>query len=171
MGIDRSQRAIADSDAILLIVDTSRPKSLKDEELKSKLEGLTCILVMNKSDLKTCWTLGEKERFAGRWPWLEVSAKTGAEIDRLRSKILEGLMGSSGNGLDGILVTNVRHCRCLENAKADIEHALASLQDGMSEEFALADLHKGLKELGEITGETQVEDLLGEIFSRFCIGK
>ena len=72
---------------------------------------------------------------------------------------------------DGMLVTNLRHCRTLESAEADLGCAIATLQNGTSEEFALLDLHAGLRKLGEITGETGVEDLLSEIFSRFCVGK
>jgi tRNA modification GTPase len=72
---------------------------------------------------------------------------------------------------DGILVTSLRHCRTLESAEGDLGRATTALQNGVSEEFALLDLHSGLRKLGEITGETGVEDLLTEIFSRFCVGK
>jgi tRNA modification GTPase len=72
---------------------------------------------------------------------------------------------------DGILVTNLRHCRNLEDAEQGLARAAAALREGLSEEFALTDLHQGLQKLGEITGETGVEDLLSEIFSHFCVGK
>ena len=72
---------------------------------------------------------------------------------------------------DGIMVTNLRHCHCLEGAERDLERAIESLREGLSEEFVLLDLHAGLKKLGMITGETDVDDLLTEIFSHFCIGK
>jgi tRNA modification GTPase len=68
-------------------------------------------------------------------------------------------------------VTNLRHCHCLEGAQEALSKAASGLRVGLSEEFALVDLHAALRALGEITGETTVEDLLGEIFSRFCIGK
>jgi tRNA modification GTPase len=171
LGIDRSRQAIADSDAILLVIDASRPKSAEDMNLRNELRDSRCIAVLNKSDLPSCWTHEEISIFAGDWPWLEVSAKTGSGIDRLRTVILDGLMGSGENSQDGIMVTNLRHCHCLEKAKTDLENAVAALMEGLSEEFALVDLHRGLKALGEITGETHVEDLLTQIFSRFCIGK
>jgi tRNA modification GTPase len=171
LGIDRSRQAIADSDAILFVIDSSRPKSAEDMNLRSELRDLGCITVINKSDLPACWTNEEIESFAGEWRWLEVSAKTGSGIERLRSIIMDGLMGPDENAQDGIMVTNLRHCHCLEKAKADLDHAVTALREGLSEEFALVDLHGGLKALGEITGETQMEDLLTQIFSRFCIGK
>jgi tRNA modification GTPase len=171
LGIDRSRQAIADSDAILLVIDASRPKSAEDMNLRSELHDSRCIAVMNKSDLPSRWTHEAIRFFAGEWRWLEVSAKTGSGIDRLRTVILDGLMGSGENSQDGIMVTNLRHCHCLEKAKADLENAAAALMEGLSEEFALVDLQRGLRDLGEIMGETHVEDLLTQIFSRFCIGK
>jgi len=65
----------------------------------------------------------------------------------------------------------LRHVRSLEAAETELARAMKSLQDGLSEEFALVDLHGALKKLGAITGETSAEDLLTEIFSRFCVGK
>jgi tRNA modification GTPase len=170
-GIDRSHQAIADSDAILLVVDTSLPKSDEDMDLRSELSENKCIAVMNKTDLDSRWTRDEKEEFAAEWPWVAVSAKTGAGIELLRSAILEEIMGSAESGHEGMTVTNLRHCRCLENAKKDMEHAIDAFRGGLSEEFGLSDLHRGLKALGEITGETLVEDLLDQIFTKFCIGK
>jgi tRNA modification GTPase len=65
----------------------------------------------------------------------------------------------------------LRHCQCLEAARRRVEAASAALKKGLSEEFSLFDLRGALDDLGTITGETSVEDLLGEIFSRFCVGK
>ncbi len=171
LGIDRSVQAIADADAIILVVDTSRPRSREDLDLKEQLGGLQCLVVMNKSDLPCCWLPVEKREFVGDWPQAEVSAKTMAGIEGLRAKILDHILGPADMRQDGILVTNLRHCRTLESAEDDLGRATTALQNGVSEEFALLDLHSGLRKLGEITGETGVEDLLTEIFSRFCVGK
>jgi len=171
MGIDRSYQAIADADAVLLVVDTSRGPTAEDLDLRKRLDPLSCIVVMNKSDLTTAWSAEEMAEFAGEWPSLDVSAKTGAGIDRLRSAILSRVMGPGGAGQDGVLITNLRHFHALRDAENDLARAAASLDEGLSEEFALVDLHGGLKKLGTLTGETGVEDILGEIFSRFCIGK
>jgi tRNA modification GTPase len=171
LGMDRSLRAIADADAILLVVDTSRPRAEQDSVLKQRLGRLSCIVAMNKSDLPSHWSSEERREFAGDWPSVTVSAKTGSGIDELRSAILERIMGAGGMHHEGILVTNLRHCHNLEAAEKDLGHAAAALEEGLSEEFALIDLHRGLGRLGAITGETQTEDLLAEIFSRFCVGK
>jgi tRNA modification GTPase len=171
LGIDRSLQAIADADSILLVLDTSRPRSQQDSALKKQLERLPCIAVMNKSDLPSRWSAEERRQFVGQWPCVQVSAKTGSGIEKLRLTILDGILGADGMARDGILVTNLRHCHHLEAAERALAHAAEALREGLSEEFALIDLHNGLNSLGAITGETHVEDLLSEIFSRFCIGK
>jgi tRNA modification GTPase len=171
LGVDRSMRVMADADAILLVVDTSQPPSVEDKELRERLEGLSCIVVMNKSDLPVVWPPERKECYAGGHSAVEVSALTGTNIDGLKKAILSRLFGEAGPQRDGILVTNLRHCQCLEAAQNALSRAATALRQGLSEEFVLVDLHAGLNKLGAITGETSVEDLLGEIFSRFCIGK
>ncbi|HTY61590.1 MAG TPA: tRNA uridine-5-carboxymethylaminomethyl(34) synthesis GTPase MnmE [Acidobacteriota bacterium] len=170
LGIDRSLEAIVDADAILLVVDRSRPHLQQDAALRQQVAHASCLVVMNKSDLPSAWSAEEMRAFAGGWPYVEVSAKTGAGIEELRTAILRGLMGT-GVSQDTVLITNLRHVRSLEAAEKDLEEAAKSLQNGLSEEFALMDLQGGLKKLGVITGETSVDDLLWEIFSRFCIGK
>jgi len=115
--------------------------------------------------------LEEKRDFAGDWPYVEVSAKTGSGIEELRSAILEGLLGTDGICQDTVLITNLRHVQNIEAAEKHLDDASTALREGLSEEFTLLHLHKGLKKLGAITGETSVDDLLTEIFSRFCVGK
>jgi tRNA modification GTPase len=171
LGIDRSFQAMADADAILLVVDASRPRSDQDSSLRQQLSHLSCIGVVNKSDLLSQWSLEEKKDFAGVWPYVEVSAKTGFGIESLRSAILNGIMGTGGICQDAMLITNLRHVQNLEAAEKHLADAAKALCEGLSEEFALMHLHKGLKRLGAITGETGVDDLLAEIFSRFCVGK
>ncbi len=171
LGVDRSMRAIADADAILLVVDTSQPPSPEDEELRERMAGTACIVVMNKADLPAVWSALQRAEYAGGHPFVEVSALLGTNIERLRGAILRHLFGEERPQQDGILVTNLRHCRCLEAAREALGKGAAALRQGLSEEFVLVDLHKGLRQLGMITGETSVEDLLSEIFSRFCIGK
>jgi tRNA modification GTPase len=171
LGIDRSLQAIADADAVVLVVDTSCPLGPQDLMIKEQLRNLECFVAMNKSDLVPRWLPLQKQEFAGEWPFIEVSAKTGAGIEELRGRILGKILGPAGTHLDGMLVTNLRHYRNLEAAGKAMARASAALREGLSEEFALIDLREGLRKLDEITGETGVENILTEIFSHFCIGK
>jgi tRNA modification GTPase len=171
LGVERSLRAIADVDAILLVADTSRRREEEDEKVRRRLCGLSCIVALNKSDLPSAWTETDKAGYAETGPRIEVSALTGQGVDALRQGIRDHLLGQGGMGREGLLVTNLRHWHCLQEARQRLEEGAAALSAGASEEFVLADLHRGLKKLGEITGETGVEEILGEIFSRFCVGK
>lgn len=171
LGIDRAMQAIADADVVLLVVDTSQPQTDEDLDLKQEIAPLSCVVLMNKSDLPGCWSAHERKVFAGNCRCIETSAKTGAGISELSSEILSGVLGSYEQNSEGIMVTNMRHCHCLEASEVNIIKAADALREGLSEEFVLVDLHAALGKLGLITGETNVEDLLTEIFSRFCIGK
>jgi tRNA modification GTPase len=171
LGIERSLRIMADVDAILLVVDTSRSCSAEDERLRQHLQTLACIVALNKSDLPAVWPAAQREVYEERWPCVAVSALTGAHMDELRGLIKRHLFGDGGQEREGLLVTNLRHCRCLEAAHGYIDQAGEALRRGLSEEFVLVDLQRALQKLGEITGETTVEDILDRIFARFCIGK
>jgi len=171
IGVDRSLRAMADADAILLVLDTSRPCSDEDARLQARLSGIPCVVALNKSDLPSVWPPQQKAEYCSRRPCIEVSALKGAHIHELREAIRQQFFGDGAKQSDGLLVTNLRHCRCLEASRQHLADAAHALQSGLSEEFVLMDLRRALERLGEITGETTAEDLLGEIFSRFCIGK
>jgi tRNA modification GTPase len=171
LGVDRAFGAIADADMILLVVDWSAGRCAEDDALRGRLEGLATLVVANKRDLPAAWSPEDLQRFAGGRPTILVSARDGDGISELRALILRQLLGDGTGLADGTLITNVRHYHCLESAEERITKAVSALRAGLSEEFALADLLAALTKLGEITGETSVEDILGEIFSRFCIGK
>ena len=169
LGIERSHQAAADANAVLLIVDASRNLTEEEYTLRRQITSSTGIVILNKSDLPACVTEEEKKAIAYSWPYIDASAKTGDGIDKARAAILKQITG--GEEPEGFMITNLRHCQALEKALASLERGAAALQKGMSEEFAIFDLRAALDALGEITGETGTEDLLDEIFSRFCIGK
>ena len=171
LGVDRSYQAMADADAILLVVDGSSPASEEDRRLKERIGGLSCIVAVNKRDLPPARDSAEILAYAGAWPRVDVSARTGAGMEALRSEILGQLLGGAGLESEGVLVTNARHYGCLEGAVRALGEAGGALRRGLSEEFVLFELRGALQELGRLTGEVTTEDILGEIFSRFCVGK
>jgi tRNA modification GTPase len=171
LGVDRAFGAIADADLVLLVLDASVRRSAEDDALRNRLEGLATIVVANKADLPTEWSDRSIVEFAEGRPALRVSARNLSGIPELRTLMISRLIGDEAALTEGLLITNLRHWRCLEQAEENISNGVSALRSGMSEEFALADLHFALARIGEITGETTVDNLLGEIFSRFCIGK
>jgi len=166
LGIDRSVEALADADQVLFIVDGSEPWTTLDQQLLLRLEGRPHLVVINKIDLAQ--RLDVRDLSTGAKSACRVSAKTGQGIDDLRRALFKeyGLQeGHAG------LLTNIRHEQLIQSTLVALRKSQNSLTTGMPHEVVLLDLYSALKALNALTGETTVEDILGNIFSTFCIGK
>jgi tRNA modification GTPase len=167
LGIERTRRAMSDSDLVLLVLDGSSEVGPADRELIDQTKNTRRLVVMNKSDLPgfnvptSC--LDEEQP-------INVSARTGEGLATLRAAILASV---NSNGLDegGLLITNARHYDLLCSTQRELDAAREALRERQSEELVLVPLHNALRFLGQITGETTTEDILSEIFATFCIGK
>jgi len=166
LGIERTRRAIGDSDLVLVVLDGSSELGPSDHDLLNRTEQSRRLVVRNKSDLPE---FGASSCIAELQP-INVSARTGEGLATLRSAILASL---NNNGFEdgSLLITNARHYDLLCNAQRELEEARRALEVRHSEEVVLAPLHNALRFMGQITGETTTEDILSEIFATFCIGK
>ncbi len=169
IGVERTKRAAADADLVVLVLDSSEPPTSEDEELLASINGSPTVVALNKTDLPP-FRNGWKNFAHTGAPVLSVSAKTGAGIDSLRTALVQPFV-SFGSGAEELLVTNARHHDLLNRASAAIESSLDELDQAASEELILVGLHNALRFLGEITGETAPAQILQQIFSTFCIGK
>jgi len=167
LGIERTRRAMSDSDLVLVVLDGSGEVGPSDRELISQTENTRRIVVMNKSDLPG---FNVQASCLDELQPINVSARTGEGMVTLRAAILASV---NSNGVDegGLLITNARHYDLLCSTQHELEAARAALRERHSEELVLVPLHNALKFLGQITGETTTEDILSEIFATFCIGK
>lgn len=102
---------------------------------------------------------------------LSVSALTGEGIEELKRHIYQQLVSESQAANESAIITNERHFQALEQALDALQEAKQDLVSGFTEEIALANLHRALKSLGIITGETLITDIINQIFLTFCIGK
>ena len=167
LGIERTRRAMSDSDLVLVVLDGSEGVGPADRELIEQTSNTRRLVVMNKSDLPgfnvpaSC--LEELQP-------INVSARTGEGLATLRTAMTASV-SSSGVAEGGLLITNARHYDLLCSTQRELEAARVALRDRHSEELVLVPLHNALKFLGQITGETTTEDILSEIFATFCIGK
>lgn len=165
IGMARTWAAIEDADLVVLLADARVGESEADRDILSKLPaGLPRLKVMNKIDLIPRPPAYDRNGSAGT-VWL--SAKTGKGMDLLRKAILEAV-GWEFAESEGLFMARERHVRALRDALAQLERV-----SGRLDELELFAEHLRLAQqaLGAITGEYTSEDLLGEIFSRFCIGK
>jgi tRNA modification GTPase len=165
IGIARAWAAIGQADLVLLLLDATQGEGAADREIMARLPPtLPRLTVVNKIDL-----LGRppavEQNNGNSTVWL--SAKTGAGVDLLRRALLEAIGWRENRG-EGLFMARERHVVALQQAQGHLKHARALIGklELLAEELRLA--HEAL---GTITGEFTSDDLLGEIFSRFCIGK
>lgn len=169
LGIERTRRAIADADLILVVLDGSQPLTEEDKTIISEASGNLFVVVLNKSDLES-FSFDNVNLTQGKSNAVAVSAKTGEGLSVLRSEIIKPFSTSLLDE-NSFLITNARHYDLLKRASEALHSAESLVEQRASEELILAKLYEVLRCLGEITGETTPEDILTQIFSTFCIGK
>lgn len=168
-GIARTYAAIEKADVILVImaVNSSKPE-IYDQMLDSTLANLPRINIYNKIDLlNTPPSISETHGI----PTVHLSAKTGDGISLLHNKLLDVIGWQPNNTGEGLFMARQRHLSALSAAKENIEIATRLVSKGYQLELIADELRMAQKNLGSITGEFTADDLLGEIFSSFCIGK
>ena len=164
MGVERSYEALADADLILVVIDLSEELTSTDKEILSKArERGRSLLVGNKSDLPAKARPGEEVP--------RVSALTGEGISQLRERIYEAVVPAGGELQEGGFITNIRHETLLKESLAQLRKAETAVDAAVPHEMLLLDLYGALRPIDHVTGATTVEDILGNIFSTFCIGK
>jgi len=172
IGVARTRRAAADADLLVVVIDGSEALRQEDQTVLSEVANAKHIVALNKSDLPTFSMVQFKDRIVvGELSTLiPVSAKTEAGLESLRAAILKPFANGSARG-ESLLITNARHHDLLVRAIAALDSSERLLGQRVSEELVLVGLHNALRYLDEITGETTTEEILGQIFSTFCIGK
>jgi tRNA modification GTPase len=166
-GIERVIQKIPEVDLILWVVDGSRPFDPEDQEINKRIEGRNTIIVINKVDLPQAL---ERDKLRGTgFPWTEVSALNDTGTEALRDVIHGKLIGKRRRS--SLLITNLRHKTGLVRAHDALDRAIVGNRNKVPIEFTAFDLREAIYHLGEIIGESCSEEILHEIFHRFCIGK
>lgn len=177
IGIERTMKKISQADIILMVIDPTAPTD-QYTDLAPKIlplcEGKTVIVVVNKSDITAAAsssTINSSSTYNHlNIRQIHISAKTGDGTDKLRSL----LCSCSGvdTAADGVIISNLRHLSALQSALADIHRVISGLASGLPSDLISQDLRSCLYHLGEITGgEIQTDEVLGNIFKHFCVGK
>jgi tRNA modification GTPase len=164
IGIAKSREAMADADIVLLVLDATQPLHAEDERAIAQLAGRPHLIVHNKQDLAV-----EPHAEAKVLDTLPTSAITGSGIAELRKAILARLTRADVSS-ESALVTNLRQQDTIASAITALARARAAVAT-VPHEMLLLDLHESLDALDALTGDTTTDDILGLIFSRFCIGK
>ena len=175
IGVDKAKSQADQADLILYVIDASRPLDQDDEEIFALIKEKKSIILLNKTDLDMIVTRKEIEEAypndQGEPKIIEISAKNHQGIEELENTLKEMFFAGNLAFNDEIYITNVRHKTALQDAYESLLKVNDSIEAGMPEDFYSIDLTDAYESLGSITGETIGEDLVNEIFSKFCMGK
>ena len=171
IGVDRALEYAQKADLIIYVADASKELDENDEKIMRLIQDKNTIILLNKSDLDTVISAEQMKERAGNIPVISVSAKEEQGIREFEDKIKELFLKGDISFNDQIYITNVRQKNALEQALESMKKVIQSIEDGMPEDFYSIDLMDAYESLGSITGESVGEDLINEIFSKFCMGK
>ena len=171
IGVDKAVDYVENADLVIYVADSSRNLDENDEKILDMIYDKKKIVLLNKSDLEPVVTRKMIEEKAGDAPVIEVSAAEERGISELGDLIKDMFLKGDISFNEEIYITSARQkdalCRAVESMKKVIE----SIDNGMPEDFYSIDLMDAYEALGSITGEEVGDDLINEIFSRFCMGK
>lgn len=170
IGIERAKEHAMDADLILYVADSSVPLDENDREILRMISRKKAIILLNKSDLEPVLESKELEKYVNA-PILSISAKEREGLEELEARIREMFFQGDISFNDEIYITNARHKKALEDARKSLEFVENSIENQMPEDFYSIDLMGAYEALGTILGENLGEDLVNEIFSKFCTGK
>ncbi|MDD4504228.1 MAG: tRNA uridine-5-carboxymethylaminomethyl(34) synthesis GTPase MnmE [Clostridiaceae bacterium] len=171
IGVERTKGAINHSDLVILVLDASNELLREDNEIINLIRTKKVIAVLNKTDLGLVIHEDYLKDLFGEDNTIKMSVKNRVGIDKLEERIKElvfqGKLSISKNNM----VTSIRHKNLLDRALENIERAISSIEDGIPVDLISVDIREAWSSLGAITGDTVEEDIIKEIFSKFCIGK
>ena len=178
IGVDKARQYAMDADLIVYVADSSAPLDESDREILSLFENKKVVVLLNKYDLYNVVTLDDMYKFIRDvFPYREdiviirTSMKSEDGLEQFENVIREMFYNEEIISHQEVMITNMRHKEALKNAHRSLVLVKESIQNGMEEDFFSIDLMDAYMELGKIIGEKIEDDLIQEIFSKFCMGK
>lgn len=170
IGVNKAKEIAKEGDLIIYVVDGSRELDDNDREIIKLINDKQAIILVNKSDMDTVINIDDLKKDSNRDVIL-FSAKNGEGMDQLEEEIRNMFYSGKVTYNDQVYITNARHKEALENALESLKQVKNSVDAGMPEDFYSIDLMDAYTDLGLIIGESVEDDLVNEIFSKFCMGK
>ena len=170
IGVTKARTAAEDADLIIYVVDASVPLDENDRDIIEMIRNRKAVVLLNKTDLEQVVSVEELEKQTGHRV-IPVSAKEEIGIEELEKEIQSMFYQGDIDFNDEVYVTNIRHKTALTESLSSLKLVQKSIEDGMPEDFYSIDLMNAYEQLGTIIGEAVEDDLVNEIFSKFCMGK
>lgn len=180
IGVDKAMNHAKEADLLIYVIDASVSLDKSDSDIMELLKDKKAVILLNKTDLdmevdrdkiEEAYLSKHPEEEKLLLPVIEIAAKTGQGIPVLEKTLKEMFYHGDISFNSEIYITNVRHKTALKEAYESLDKVIASIDNHMPEDFYSIDLMDAYEVLGSITGETIGEDLINEIFSKFCMGK
>lgn len=171
IGVERSRATAEAAEVVVLVINGHEPLTVDDEQLFEQTQGLPRIVVLNKADLEVRLDVERMRELAGESPVVAVSAKAMDGLALLEEALEKMVLGAELADADAGYMANARQQRLLEEAENDLQIAIDASKQGVTLDIVAVQLQAVYAALGRIIGEEVGEDLLDEIFTRFCLGK
>lgn len=173
IGVQKAKDMIAEADLILHVIDSSDKINEFEKEIQSEIGDKSVIVLLNKSDLNSEISVEDVQKLYGHdyVRIIQFSAKEKSGVDELENQIKEIFFAGEVKADTEAPITNIRHKNLLEDAKDSLSMVKRSIEDDMPEDFLSIDLMSAYDSLGKIIGEEIEDDLMEEIFTKFCMGK
>ena len=170
IGVDKAKTYANEADLVVYVVDASREFDQNDYDIIELIRDKKTIILLNKSDLATVITKDMVKSIIDK-PIVSISAKEEQGIEEFEEIIKNMFFHGELSFNDEVYITNMRHKAAIQDAYNSLQKVIVSIDNDMPEDFYSIDLLDAYESLGSITGETIGEDLVNEIFSKFCMGK
>ena len=175
IGVDRAMKQAQEADLILYVVDSSKPLNEDDYSIMELMSSKKFIILLNKSDLNTVVSIEDLENLCkddkDHYVIIQTSMKDETGIDQLEDAIKKYFISGKIDFNHEANITNIRHKEALSDAYESLKLVKKSIEDEMPEDFLSIDLMNAYSSLGKIIGQEVEDDLVNEIFSKFCMGK
>lgn len=170
IGVQRAMEYASDADLLIYVVDSSVSLDKNDNEIMEFIKDKKGIVLLNKTDLESAVNEEEMKRLTGKQV-ISVSAKEGRGMEELEALLEKMFLSGKIDYNDEVCITNIRQKQAIKEAFESILMVKKSIEDNMPEDFYTIDFMNAYEELGHVIGESIEDDLVNEIFAKFCMGK
>lgn len=171
IGVERSKSSIEEADLVLMLMDSHAGLLDKDREILNQVKGKHVIYVLNKSDLESNITQEILDKYFNNGSVIRISAKAQSGLSELKQAMKQVVMKGDAQVKNEATISNQRQKQALINAIKSLEKVIEAIEMGLPEDCLAIDLHDAFGHLGMIVGESIKEEIINQLFSRFCLGK
>ena len=171
IGIKKSKEIANDADLVIAIFDSSKELTVEDEEILNIIKNKKSIILLNKADLNSVLTENDAKFKEITENVIKISALNGEGLEKLYNLISKMFSLEEINVDNDVIVTNLRHKNLISKAIENVKKAKNTVQENMPIDIIAIFIKDILEDLGNITGEVVTDDIINEIFSKFCLGK